>query len=53
MKKKVKNTGEIIDVISYFSGIEKSGSDKVYYIDSNGIEMSSSMNYFHDLENIE
>lgn len=52
MKKKIKKTGEIIDVIGYSSGTKPSKLDIVNYIGENGIEVSANLNYYLDLEDV-
>ena len=52
MKKKVKKTGEIIDVITYNAGVERSKLDRIKYVDADGNELIANLNYYWDLENI-
>lgn len=53
MKKKIRNTGEIIDVITYSCGSMKLSSDLINYIDKDGNEKSAHLNYYWDLEDID
>ena len=54
MKKKIRKTGEIVDVICYSGGADRYANDSVSFIDSNGNEKcEKGMNYYWDLEDIE
>lgn len=53
MKKKIKRSGEIIDVITFSSGTKRSKLDIVNYIDEKGEEVSANLNYYLDLEDID
>lgn len=53
MKKRIRKTGEIIDVIAYTSGTVKSKLDTVSYIDSKGNEVVESINYYWDLDDVD
>ena len=54
MKKKVRKTGEIIDVICYSGGADRYEYDSVSFIDSDGNEKCvKGMNYYWDLEDID
>lgn len=54
MKKRIRKTGEVVDVISYSSNSYKRNEyDKVSYIDSKGNEIHSSLNFYWDFEDIE
>ena len=50
MKKRIKKSGEIIDVITFSSGTKRSKLDIVNYIDEKGEEVSANLNYYLDLE---
>lgn len=57
MKKRIRKTGEIVNVIGYTApnGIERNDTgDFVDYIDSKGIErINMPMNYYWDFEDVE
>lgn len=53
MKKRIKRTGEIVDVLTYTAGTERSKLDNVRYIDGNGNEISSHLNYYWDFEDFD
>ena len=57
MKKKLRKTGEIVDVINYYhyAPFERNDSDFVSYIDSKGIEHSKvhGLNLNFDFEDVE
>ena len=54
MKKRIRKTGEIIDVICYSGGTDRYVNDSVSFIDSEGNErQEKGMNYYWDLEDIE
>lgn len=50
MKKKIKRSGEIIDVVAFSSGTKRSKLDIVNYIDEKGEEVSANLNFYWDLE---
>lgn len=50
MKKKIRKTGEIVDVICYSGGCDRSASDSVSYVDSEGNEKTENLNYYWDFE---
>ena len=53
MKKKIRKTGEIIDVICYSGGAERYDNDSVSFIDSEGNERREKLNYYWDLEDLD
>lgn len=56
MKKRIRKTGEIVDVISYYElmSVERDTNDSVSYIDSKGIEHhEKGLNLWWDFEDIE
>jgi len=53
MKKKIRETGEIIDVITFIGGTSRTSMDEVRCIDSNGEEKCLSLNYYWDLEDLD
>ncbi len=53
MKKKIRETGEIIDVITYTGGTSRTSIDEVNCIDSNGEEKCLRINYYWDLEDVD
>lgn len=54
MKAKIRETGEIVDIIDYnVNTSSRSISDFVSYTDSKGIVHSTSLNYYWDFEPIE
>ena len=53
MKKKIRETGEIIDVVTYVGGTSKTSMDEVRCIDSNGEEKCLRLNYYWDLEDLD
>ena len=53
MKKIVRKTGEIIDVITYTCGTTPEKSDVVNYVDGEGNYKSAKLNYYWDLEDID
>lgn len=54
MKKKIRKTGEIVDVICYSGGADRYENDSVSFIDSDGNERcEKGMNYYWDLEDLE
>lgn len=50
MKKKIRKTGEIVDVIYYSGGCDRSIGDSVSYVDSEGNEKTENLNYYWDFE---
>lgn len=52
MKKKIRETGEIIDVVTYVGGTSKTSMDEVMCIDSKGEEKCLKLNYYWDLEDV-
>lgn len=50
MKKKIRKTGEIVDVICYSGGCDRSANDSVSYVDSEGNEKTENLNYYWDFE---
>ena len=53
MKKKIRETGEIIDVVTYVGGTSKTSMDEVMCIDSKGEEKCLKLNYYWDLEDLD
>ena len=57
MKKRIRKTGEVVDVISYYNCYcsERDTTDSVSYIDSKGIEHRNEMglNIWWDFEDVE
>ena len=54
MKKKIRKTGEIIDVICYSGGADRYENESVSFINSKGDEVTvKGMNYYWDLEDLE
>lgn len=54
MKKRIRKTGEIVDVIYYVCySNERTKYDEIHYIDSKGNEIHSNLNFYWDFENIE
>lgn len=52
-KLKIKKTGEIVDVVNFGCGTNRSKADKVSYIDSKGVEhVDEPLNYYWDFEEI-
>lgn len=52
MKKKIRETGEIIDVVTYVGGTSRTSMDEIRCIDSNGEEKCLRLNYYWDLEDV-
>lgn len=53
MKKRIRKTGEIVDVIYYVCySNERTKYDEIHYIDSKGDEIHSNLHYHWDLEDI-
>ena len=52
MKKVVRNTGEIIDVISFSCDTTPDESDTVNCVDSSGERKTLKLNYYWDLEDV-
>lgn len=50
MKKKVRKTGEIIDVVTYSCGTEPKDTDTIGCVDSKGNRKTLNLNYYWDLE---
>jgi len=53
MKKKIRETGEIVDVITYVGGTSKTSLDEVNCIDSKGEKKCLKLNYYWDLEDLD
>jgi hypothetical protein len=53
MKKKIRETGEIIDVVTYVGGTSRTSMDEVNCIDSNGEQKCLKLNYYWDLEDLD
>lgn len=57
MKKRIRKTGEIVDVISYYNlmSAERDSNDSVSYIDSKGVEHPNEkgLNLWWDFEDVE
>ena len=53
MKKKIRETGEIIDVITFIGGTSRTSIDEVNCIDSNGEQKCLKLNYYWDLEDFD
>lgn len=57
MKKRLRKTGEIVDVISYYNlmGAERDSNDSISYIDSKGEEHhhEKGLNLWWDFEDVE
>lgn len=57
MKKRIRKTGEIVDVISYYNimGAERESNDSISYIDSKGEEHhhEKGLNLWWDFEDVE
>lgn len=56
MKKRIRKTGEIVDVIVYYNlmGAERDSNDSIYYIDSKGEEHhhEKRLNLWWDFEDV-
>lgn len=50
MKKKIRKTGEVIDVVTYSCDTEPKYNDTIGCIDSNGNKKTLNLNYYWDLE---
>ena len=48
MKRKIRRTGEIIDVITFSGSTIRSDYDKIQFYDSNGSVINESLNYYLD-----
>lgn len=48
MKRKIRRTGEIIDVIIFSGSTIRSDYDKIQFYDSNGSVINESLNYYLD-----
>lgn len=53
MKKKIRETGEIIDVITYMGGATRNPDDEVNCVNSKGESKCLKINYFWDLEDVD
>ena len=53
MKKKIRETGEIVDVITFVGGTSRTSMDEVMCIDSKGEEKCLRLNYYWDLEDLD
>lgn len=55
MKRKIRKTGEIIEIVSFGGSTDRNDVlDFVSYIDSNGVEHpKAKLNFYWDLENVE
>lgn len=53
MKKKIRETGEIIDVVTYVGGTSRTSMDEINCIDSNGEQKCLKLNYYWDLEDLD
>lgn len=54
MKKQIRKTGEIIEVITYSGGsTQRTDNDYVSYINERGEERSAKLNYFWDLADVD
>ena len=53
MKKKIRETGEIIDVITYMGGATRNPDDEVNCVNSKGESKCLKLNYFWDLEDVD
>jgi len=53
MKKKIRETGEIVDVITYVGGTSRTSMDEVNCIDSKGEQKCLKLNYYWDLEDLD
>ena len=53
MKKKIRETGEIVDVVTYVGGTSRTSMDEVRCVDSNGEEKCLKLNYYWDLEDLD
>lgn len=48
MKRKIRRTGEIIDIITFSGSTIRSDYDKIQFYDSNGSVINGSLNYYLD-----
>lgn len=48
MKRKIRRTGEIIDVITFNGSTIRRDYDKIQFYDSNGSVINESLNYYLD-----
>ena len=48
MKRKIRRTGEIIDIITFSGSTIRSDYDKIQFYDSNGSVINESLNYYLD-----
>lgn len=48
MKRKIRRTGEVIDVITFSGSTIRSDYDKIQFYDSNGSVINGSLNYYLD-----
>ena len=48
MKRKIRRTGEIIDVITFSSSTTRSDHDQIQFYDSNGSVINESLNFYLD-----
>lgn len=48
MKRKIRRTGEIIDVITFNGSTIRSDYDQIQFYDSNGSVINGSLNYYLD-----
>lgn len=48
MKRKIRRTGEIIDIITFSGSTTRSDYDKIQFYDSNGSVINESLNYYLD-----
>ena len=53
MKKKIRETGEIINVVTYVGGTSRTSMDEVNCIGSNGEQKCLKLNYYWDLEDLD
>jgi len=53
MKKVIRKTGEIIDVIAYSGDVERSDHDSISYVNKFGEEIQEKLNYYWDLADLE
>lgn len=55
MKKKIRKTGEVVDIVSFSCFCERNETDCVSYIDSKGEEHENirGLNYYWDFDNVE
>lgn len=53
MKKKIRATGEIVDVVTYVGGTTRTSMDEINCIDSKGEQKCLKLNYYWDLEDLD